>query len=387
MHVHVIEQPPDDPAWDEFLAAQPTGHHLQSSPWGQLKARFGWQIIRILAQEGDQILGGAQILTRRLPIWGKIGYISKGPVVLPGRSDVVEVLVDHIEEVARTHRLLVLSIQPPAEEPLYLDPLAMRDFTPSGFYIVPPTTVLVDLQQTEETILRQMKKKTRYYVRTAMRKGVTAREGTEADLPTFYELMKATATRSDYIHYDLDYYQEAWRQFAPRGMLKMFFADYQDEPLAAVMIIAFGQWAVYKWGASSDAHRDTMPNYLLQWTAIRWSKHKGCLYYDLGGITPASVAEDLRQGQKLNPTDSKGAGIAHFKHGFGQLVTFPDAYDNCYGVRPKWLARTAIAYAGRLGTLRALVLGGADVWKHKARALTHNQPSQAVLPAGPEGEA
>ena len=76
-----------------------------------------------------------------------------------------------------------------------------------------------------------------------------------------------------------------------------------------------------------------------------------------------------------------------FKHGFGQLVTFPDAYDNCYGVRPKWLARTAIAYAGRLGTLRALVLGGADVWKHKARALTHNQPSQAVLPAGPKGEA
>jgi lipid II:glycine glycyltransferase (peptidoglycan interpeptide bridge formation enzyme) len=357
LKVTVYNQPGTDPDWDDFLAAQPTGQHLQSSLWGQLKAEFGWRAIRILAREGDQIIGGAQILTRKLPIWGSIGYISRGPVIVPARADVMGPLFDHIERVARDLHILILSIQPPEDSPVYMQPLQTRHFQPSSFYVVPATTVLVDLCQSEDEILAQMKKSTRYGVRSASRSGVTVREGDESDLPLFFKWAQADAARDPtYATYSLAYYQEAWRQFAPRDMMKLFVACYQDEPLATTIVISLGKWGVYKWGASSGAHPKKMSSYLAQWAAIRWCKEKGCHYYDLGGITP-SVANRLKQGDKIKPTDSKGAGIAYFKMGFGQLFTFPGSYDSNYGFRPRWLIRTAVRYAWRLNIFRKLARG------------------------------
>ena len=357
MNIHVLDQPTDDPAWDAFLAAQPTGHHLQSSPWGQLKSKFGWQVIRILADEAGQIVGGAQLLTRPVMLGWNVGYISKGPVVAPDRADVMDALLDQIEQVAQARRLLVLSIQPPADEPLYMRPLQERHFEPSSFYVVPPATVLVDLQQSEQDILGHMKQKTRYNIRLAARKGVVIREGNEADLSVFWKLTEITGSRSaDYTYFDLPYYQEAWRQFEPRGLLKLWLAYYEDEPVGSLIAIAFGQWSVYKWGASSNAHRDKMPNNLLQWTAIQWSQGKKCRYYDLGGISPG-VAEALRRGEKPRVIDSAGAGVADFKLGFGELVSFPDSYDNNYGIRPRRLVRKAISLGWNSRLLRGLVRG------------------------------
>lgn len=354
MRVTIAEQASNDPAWDEFLAAQPTGHHVQSSPWGQLKAKFGWHVIRILAHEGEQIVGGAQILSRRLPIWGNIAYVTRGPVAAPGRTDVIEVLFDRIEQVAQAQRLVVLSVEPPADEPLYTSPLQARQFKPSSFYVIPPTTVLVDLRQSEDEILAQFKRSTRYNVRLASRQGIVVRDGNEADLPTFFQWMEATAAQDPYYYYDLAYYEEAWRQFVPRGMMKLLIACYQGEPISGIIVIALGRWAVYKWGASSGAHLSKKPNELLQWHAIQWSGEKGCHYYDLGGITPL-VAEALKRGEK--PPEGKGTGIARFKLGFGQMVTFPSSYDNTYGIRPKWLVRKALPCAWELKFLRRLMRG------------------------------
>lgn len=356
MRVKVIEQAAYDAAWDDFLAHRPDGHHVQSSLWGQLKAKFGWQVARILAYEEDEkIVGGAQILIRPLPIWGKIGYISKGPVVALNRFEVMKALFGHIEQLAQTRRLIVLSIQPPENDPLYMNPLREHHFKPSSFYVVPPTTVLVDLQPSEDEILAQMKQKTRYNIRLAARKGVVIREGEAQDLPTFYRLTQVTGARNeDYAYYDLEYYQEAWHQFAPHGLMKLFLAYYDNEPLGALIAIAFGKWAVYKWGASSNAHRDLMPNNLLQWEAIRWSKEKGCAFYDLGGISPP-IAEAINQGQ--DPATIATGGTARFKLGFGDMITFPDSFDNSYGIRPRWLVQAGVAAAWKFRFLRGLVRG------------------------------
>lgn len=355
MRIQIDEQAAYDAMWDDFLIGQPDGHHVQSSLWGELKAKFGWQVIRIVAYEDEEIVGGAQILARPLPVWGKIAYISKGPVAASDRLDIMESLFDHIEQLAQARRFLVLSIQLPEEVPSYTDLLEARQFQSSSFYVVPPTTVVVDLRPNEDEILAKMKQKTRYNIRLAGRKGVLIREGNEQDLPIFYQLTQLTGSRNeDYSYYDLEYYQEAWRQFAPHGMMKLFLAYYNDEPLGALIAITFGKWAVYKWGASSNTHQNLMPNNLLQWNAIHWSKEKGCNYYDLGGISPP-IAQALKQGQ--NPASIAKGGTARFKLGFGDMVTFPDSFDNNYGIRPRWLVRMLIDYGWKSRFLRGMVRG------------------------------
>jgi peptidoglycan pentaglycine glycine transferase (the first glycine) len=343
-----------DPVWDEFLCSHPEGRHEQSSLYGKLKATLGWQPIRIIVEEGKMVVGGAQILARRLPVWGRIGYISKGPVVEAGRNDVMAAIFTHLGKVATARRIILLNIQPPVDELPYIQPLYDFGFQPSEYYVVPPNTVLINLTLPSDNILAQMQPKGRYNIRLASRKDVVVREGGEEEILIFYELTRMLGDRKDFPYYSLDYYQEAWRLFAPRGMLKLFLAFYRDEPLAGIMTIVFGHQAIYKWGASSTSHHNLMPGYLLQWTAMMWAKEMGCANYDLGGIRRETAKALIHDG-KLPP---QSHGVDRFKLKFGgQVVTFPDAYDNYYIIRPKWLMRQVVPYVWKKRSLRNLVRG------------------------------
>src|SRR5680860_1141027 len=64
------------------------GHPLQLWGWGQLKASHGWSVDRVLGYEGDEVVAGAQVLTRKLPIPFKaISYVPRGPVGQQWGSD------------------------------------------------------------------------------------------------------------------------------------------------------------------------------------------------------------------------------------------------------------------------------------------------------------
>ncbi len=45
----------------------------------------------------------------------------------------------------------------------------------------------------------------------------------------------------------------------------------------------FAGQAIYLFGMSRDEHREKMPNYLLQWEAMRRAKALGCTTYNLWG--------------------------------------------------------------------------------------------------------
>jgi lipid II:glycine glycyltransferase (peptidoglycan interpeptide bridge formation enzyme) len=61
--------------WDSFLAQHPDHHILQTSPWGQLKTEFGWQVTRIAV-----LNCGAQLLVRQVFPGICFAYLPKGPV-------------------------------------------------------------------------------------------------------------------------------------------------------------------------------------------------------------------------------------------------------------------------------------------------------------------
>lgn len=342
MDIQIINSAAYDPDWDRFLENQVTGHYTQSSLWGELKASLGWGVCRILISEDRNLRGGAQLLTRRLPVWGKIGYISKGPVVSGNNPDIIHHIFRKLEEIARANSIYLLSIQPPCNDGLYEQSLEYFHYEPSCYYIIPPSTVVIDLSQTEDQILSQMKRTTRQNIRAAESRGVTIREGTEADLNAFCELKRMTEARSSFLHYDQSYYNQAWRVFSPKNYLKLWIASFDGELLAGLMAIYFGQWVVFAWAGSSGVFPEKRSNDLLFWHAMLWGKTHGYRYCDLGGISPI-VADQLERNQE--PPDCKEKGIARYKLGFGPMKTFPPSYDNIYVLRPKWLVRKVIVLA------------------------------------------
>ncbi len=185
-------------------------------------------------------------------------------------------------------------------------------FKKSAVDIQPPHTVLVDLSPEEDTILGQMKSKTRYNIRLAFRKGVTVTEEPEDKLPVWYDLYRETAKRDKIAIHGFDYYAAPFstiKSFAgPKPKLKLFFARHEGELLAGIIVACFGKRATYLYGASTDAKRNHMPAYALQWRAMQWAKSEGCIEYDLFGIPPSQ------------DPDHPMHGLYRFKTGFGGKI-------------------------------------------------------------------
>jgi lipid II:glycine glycyltransferase (peptidoglycan interpeptide bridge formation enzyme) len=189
-----------------------------------------------------------------------------------------------------------------------------------------------------------MKQKTRYNVRLAGRKGVTVRPGDEGDLPAFYRLMETTAQRDGFGIHTQAYYEAAHRLFVPSGQGNLLLAEYDGQLLAGLVVLAaaHGRAACYMYGASSDAHRNLMPTYLLQWEAMLWAREQGCRVYDLWGVPDEN--EDRLEAEFKGRSDGLW-GVYRFKRGFGgRLARSIGAWDLVYSPLRYWLYATAVGW-------------------------------------------
>jgi peptidoglycan pentaglycine glycine transferase (the first glycine) len=194
--------------------------------------------------------------------------------------------------------------------------LRRRGWRASAEQIQFRNTVMLDLTLDEDALLGAMKPKTRYNIRLAGRKDVIARPGGPDDLLRIYDMYAETAARDDFIIRPFDYYCDAWGDFVAAGLAQPFVAEFEGELLAALILFRLGRTAWYMYGASSNRHRNRMPNHLLQWEAIRWARAEGCTSYDFWGAPDQADESDPMW------------GVYRFKAGFGgHFVRHIGAYD------------------------------------------------------------
>ena len=312
-------------AWEAFLRAHPQAHILQTATWARLKAAFGWQATPFVVGRS-----GVLVLWRGLPLGWQLGYVPRGPV-----GDWTPALWDAVDAEARRRRAVLVKVEPDLwqeDAQARWGPGPPPGFVASTHSVQPPRTIVIDLRGDEDALLARMKQKTRYNIRLAARKGVVVRPWEDVD--GFYALLQATAQRDGFPLHPAAYYRRAYDLFHPRGQAQLLVAEYQGEPLAALMVFRRGPRAWYFYGASSNRHRNKMPTYLLQWEAMRWAKAQGAVEYDLWGIPDADEA-DL-EAQFTHRRDGLW-GVYRFKRGFGgQVRRTAGPWDRVY--RP-WLYR------------------------------------------------
>jgi lipid II:glycine glycyltransferase (peptidoglycan interpeptide bridge formation enzyme) len=242
-------------------------------------------------------------------------------------QELFDFLLGRVKELAREHQAVFLKIDPdvPAANQGFVAYLRKAGFRAAdkevGFEGVQPRFVFrLDITPPEEHLLANLHQKTRYNLGLAERKGVeVAATENKEDLAVFYQILVETASRDRFLIRSYDYFSVLWDKLIARGYARLFLARYQGEVIAGTLAFIFGQKTWYIYGASSNRHRNVMPNYLLQWRMIQWAKQEGCTLYDFRGV-PGSLTED-------NPL----YGLYRFKKGFnGQYTEFVGEYDLVY---------------------------------------------------------
>ena len=316
---------PSAEEWNALIGQLPASHVLQSWLWGEHKRQNGWEPSHFIWQnDTGEIVAAALLLERQaslLPgISFRVLYAPKGPLLDWADHALTTRVLDDIQAYARDRRAIFLKIDPdallgtgiPGSEAAWEDPsgqavreaLQARSWVFSQDQIQFRNTVLLDLSPTTDEILAGMKQKTRYNIRLASRKGVTVRQGTEADLPALYRMYAVTAVRDNFVIRHEAYYLSLWHAFLQASLAAPLIAEFEGKPIAGLMLFWFADRAYYLFGMSLEQNRELMPNYLLQWEAILLAKAKACQVYDLWG------APDV-----FDETDPMW-GVFRFKEGF-----------------------------------------------------------------------
>ncbi len=313
----------------DFTANGPKGHILQSYEWGEVKEKTGWTPIRFLVREEDEtVVAAASVLKRKMPGMNRyLFYVPRGPVMDFSDDRVVDYVLGEIKKLAKEHNAFLLKIDPDLKksEELTKRLKAKGMVTKEGSLnfegIQPKFVFRLDISdKTEEELLAQMDRKTRYNIRLAEKKGVTVREAkTKEDLHDFYRILKVTAERDRFQIRSEAYFEWIWDSLVKNGLAKIFLADYENEVISGTLAGLYGDKVWYMYGASDNRQRDKMPNYLLQWTMIKWAKEENCNLYDFRG-----VSGDLNPGNPLY-------GLYRFKKGFkGEFTEFVGEFDLPY---------------------------------------------------------
>jgi peptidoglycan pentaglycine glycine transferase (the first glycine) len=324
--------------WNKIIANLPAPHLLQTWEWAQLKSRYGWQPWPVIWRDVNrEVEAAALVLQRSLPVRGfasrlQLHYVPKGPLLDWRDTVVVRRVLDDLGRLTRHQNGIFIKIDPdvvlgtgipgsPDEKNYRTGHDLRKELLGRGWRLSPEqvqfqNTVMIDLNPDEETLLAQMKQKTRYNIHLAERKGVRVRMGGPQDLELLYRMYAETSVRDRFVIRPQEYYQDLWRTFLKAGQAQALIAEVEGEPVSALWLFLFERRAWYLFGMSTEAHRDKMPNYLLQWEAIRRAKAAGCAVYDLWG-----APDEFDESDPL-------WGVYRFKDGLGgQVVRHIGAYD------------------------------------------------------------
>ena len=337
--------------WNTLVSRLSSAHLLQSWEWAGVKAAYGWKPMPVFWPNTN---GGAdaaamvlkrQVLSRGFAARLCILYIPKGPLLASSDASLTARVLDELQGFARKQGAILLKVDPdvvlglgvPGEADAqelgiggaFRDDLTRRGWRLSGDQIQFKNTVMIDLEPSESELLERMKQKTRYNVRLAERKGVVVRSGTLQDLELLYRMYAETSVRDAFVIRDGAYYRLVWETFMkqPAGSAQPgaepLIAEVDGEPVAAIFLFYFAKRAYYLYGMSRELHRDRMPNYLLQWEAMKRAKARGCSIYDLWG-----APDEFKEGDSM-------WGVFRFKEGLGgQVMRTLGAWD--YPASPIW---------------------------------------------------
>ncbi len=272
-----------------------SGSFLQSAEWEEFQKAVGrktWRADGVLIIKHD--------------LSAELSYLY-----CPRPVDITEKFLLDIERVAKEEHSLFLKI-----DPLIDSKLKNLKFKASNS-IQPKKTVILDLQKSEEELLRGMREKTRYNIRLAERHGVRI---SPRPPDVFWDLLKETAERDEFNIHEKSYYEKLLTIKSENFSNELFFAEYQGKILATALINFYkpSGAATYLHGASSRENKEVMAPHLLHWRIIQEAKKRGFGHYDLWGID-----------------EKKWPGVTRFKLGFGgSQVEYPEATDIIY--RPFW---------------------------------------------------
>ena len=290
--------------WENFLLGHEEKTFLSSWSWGEFQKMMGNKIWRIGIYDSDKLIGIA-LATKLIAKRGTFLLIQHGPIGNGLESLTKELRKIAKEEKASFIRVASLYERNKENRKLFLD---------LGFHEAPmhanayEATLKLDITPTEEELLMNMRKTTRYLIRQTERNPdieILQSQKLE-DVEVINNLLKEVVKHQHFTPVSLEYLKNEFLAFQPDNQISLFLGKYKGEVIAAAFVLFWSKIGFYHQAALLPKYHKIPIAYFLQWKAIKEAKRRGCNLYDFWGYVDP----------KENPKHP-WAGPTLFKMGFG----------------------------------------------------------------------
>lgn len=311
----------DESLKDEYNAA--VNHPMQSFEWGEFRKATNTRVIRRGVVVKNGIADAFTITLHPIPkLPYMVGYIPKTDIPSPE-------LMRELTDIGKVYNCIFIQLEPNITTNQvthnWTHIIDLFKLRPSFHPLFTKYTFILDLTKKDEELLSTMHHKTRYNIRVAQRHGVTVQEdNSDPAFAEYLKLTQETTKRQKFYAHTPNYHIKQWNilphlNHPPYNQLSshLLTAAYNNELLTAWILFVFKDTLYYPYGASSNAHRNTMHSNLIMWEAIKFGKKLGLTKFDMWGALS----------QTPNSSDP-WYGFHRFKEGYGPVHTeFVGSYD------------------------------------------------------------
>lgn len=298
----------DKRIWEDFVINKDPGSFLQSWNWGETHKNLGENIHRKGFFKNDELVGVMQLIKQSAKR-GPHLLLPGGPLIDFLNERLRSAFVNEITQVCRQEKVWFVRARPEL-----LNTRSNQDlFKNLGFIKAPmhlhaENTWVVDIDKTDEDLLYQMRKNTRYSVRKSLEQELEVEIVNDpSKVNILHELQKQTVERHGFVGFEKELFYEQLSNFGKDDQAALFLVkDKKSVVHVAAVIIFYGKHAFYHHSASTQQSRDNYASYFLQWKVMQEARRRGCNRYNMWGVAP-----------NKDDRSHRFYGVTIFKTGFG----------------------------------------------------------------------
>ncbi len=288
---------------------------LQSNVWADFNKALNRQVF-------EQSVNGWQFNAIAESGYGKAGKLFKrlytpyGPYAI--NDTALTEALNKLEQIAKNNKADYIRIDPTT--PLQNSQLLLNlGYIKTARNSQPPQTLIIDLSDNFDDVLKNMSKTNQYLWRKAFDNNISFKLFYKSDeLKPFIDMVNTTAQRNNAIFHSGNYYKTLLDTIGPQKNACLIYAYLDNKPVAGAIFVddtkTKTRYYMYA-GAFAEARKVSAASPLLVY-AMQQAKQQGLTAFDLFGVSP------------IDQPNHKWAGFSKFKRSFGGTeVTYNGTYE------------------------------------------------------------
>ena len=293
--------------WDKFVTAHQDANFLQSWDFYEFYRSRGFDIVRRgVYDENDQLVGvyaGEVEPAKR----GRHLAVAGGPIFDWTNQEIKNLIFDDMKLQSKKLKCTFVRVRPQLQNtPENAKIFQQLGFRKAPMYLSVEFAGILNLENSEEEILKNMRQRLRRALRKAEKNQITIEKTSDSKaIHDFYQIELQTAKRHDFYAFSEDFLTKQFAAFAKNDEAVLYIAKLNGEILAENFMIFYGNEASYHYGVSSELGTKYSGAPLLHMEAMRDARKRGIKRYNFWGIVDE------------NDTKHRFYGVSVFKRGFG----------------------------------------------------------------------